>query len=75
MKGIKITNDTGVGYRTVISDAETGEKIPGVYRIEITIDVNEPVTCTLYARQVAVDLLVHEYVKHVEVVHPAPGAV
>jgi len=57
---------------TRVIDAETGEQIAGIYRVEIIIEVNKPVLCTLFSRQVAVDLTVDEYVRSVEIFHPPP---
>ncbi len=54
---IHISSPSGVVYTTKITDAETGEPIPGIERVEITIDVNDKdgmVKAKLFTRRVEV---------------------
>jgi hypothetical protein len=56
IRRIKIENTDGIGYSTRVIDAETGEMIPGIQKIEMIFDLFQPVKAILHCIQVETQL-------------------
>jgi hypothetical protein len=56
MQRIKIENDTGIGYQTKVTDAETGEMIERVAKVSMVMDTHSALVAelTVYAPIVSV---------------------
>jgi predicted aspartyl protease len=65
MNRIRILNTSGVGRRTEIIDADTGEKIQNVTKVEIVIAMNRPVECILHMINVEIDVVAQDSTKEV----------
>lgn len=70
MNRIRIENTTGIGYQTRVTNAETGELIPGVVKVEVNIPVDGPVECTLYLSGVQVDIVTEDRPPEVVMIAP-----
>lgn len=58
MKQVRIVNEGNASYQTKITDAETGEALTNVRRVEITLDVAEHPQAILYTVLPAVDVTI-----------------
>lgn len=72
VRKIKIENKDGIGYNTRVIDAETGEYIRSVQKVELTFDVNHPVRAILHCVDVEADLD-NITVDEIVTTHVAPG--
>ncbi len=54
---VKIFNDSGIAHKTKITNVETGEKIPGVYKVEFIAEMNRTTKARLYTHPVDIDVV------------------
>jgi hypothetical protein len=66
MRRIRIRNDGKPGYATEVTDAETGERIENVSKIDLQLlPTNKPVQATITVRPVEVDVIAQSEFRHV----------
>ena len=67
MKRVHITNEGQAAWLTKITDAETGEDIPNVQRVDLSFDcrAKEAPIAIIYSMLPKVDVVVNAQVRHV----------
>ncbi len=58
VKRVKIEYGGGPGYNTKVTDADTGETIPGVFRVDLTLEATQIPIAKLYTYMPATNVTV-----------------
>jgi hypothetical protein len=65
---VRIVNDGGSGYATKVTDADTGELIDGVAKIELIIEASkDPVKAKLTILRPAIDIIADAEIREFDV--------
>jgi hypothetical protein len=67
LRKVKIEYDGGAPYGAKVTDADTGETIPSVYRVDFTLDASDkgvPVV-TLYSYMPIINVIAHASIHEV----------
>lgn len=65
IKRVRIFNDTGMGYSTIVSDAETGARIEGVTFISLNIRSIERMQAIIHVANPVIDVVANADIRHV----------
>lgn len=63
---VRIQNDSGVGYQTKITNAETGEDLSSkIFRVELELDVTKVAMATVFMYTPVVDVIADAEIRKV----------
>ncbi len=65
MKRVRIASEDTVGYKARVTDADTGESIDNVFRVEIDFNANQLITAKLTCYSTVLDLIADAEIQHI----------